>query len=51
MKSEEISNLFTDIEKLKVGQVLIFDFEGSKKEKLITKIIRKTNQVWVKDTI
>lgn len=35
--------------KLKVGQVLVFDYEGSRTELKITKINRKSHKCWVKE--
>lgn len=51
-RSIDMSEAFTPegINKLKQGQVLIFDFEGSKNEYKITKINKKSSKVWAKPT-
>jgi hypothetical protein len=50
MKSEEISDVLTKegIQKLKVGQILMFKFEGSRNEYQITRLNRKSGKCWVK---
>lgn len=51
-KSIDMSEAFTPggINKLKQGQVLIFNFEGSKNEYKITKINKKSSKVWARPT-
>lgn len=51
MASQEIGSEFTKkgLTKLKVGQLLRFNFEGSITEFFITKLNRKSGKVWVKD--
>jgi len=51
MSKQEIGDIFTKpgIEKLKVGQILRFDYEGSLQEFRITKLNRKSGKVWVED--
>lgn len=48
--SEEISDILTDkaFKDLKVGQILMFNFEGSRNDYKITKINRKSKKCWVK---
>lgn len=47
----EIGDQLTEegIQRLKVGQVLIFDYEGSPLHLKITKLNRKSHKCWVKD--
>jgi hypothetical protein len=49
----EISDIFTPegIEKIKVGQILVFDNDKGKTELKITKIDRKNKKVYAKETI
>jgi hypothetical protein len=49
-KAMEIGSEFTKegLAKLKTGQVLVFDFEGSRNEFKITKINRKSHKLFVK---
>lgn len=49
-KSEEISDVLTleGIQKLKVGQILMFDYEGSRNEYQVTKLNKKSGKCWVK---
>lgn len=49
--SIEIGSEFTKegLTKLKVGQLLRFNLEGSFTEFIITKLNRKSGKVWVKD--
>lgn len=49
--NQEIGDVFTKdgIAKLKTGQILRFDYEGSMNEYKITKLNRKSGKVWVKD--
>lgn len=49
MKSEEISDVLTKegIAKLKVGQILMFSYEGSRNEYKITKLNKKSGKCWV----
>lgn len=51
MKSTEIGNEFTKegLAKLKVGQVLVYDYEGSRTELKITKINRKSHKLYVQE--
>jgi len=51
VNKQEIGSEFTPegIAKLKVGQLLRFNFEGSITEFMITKLNRKSGKVWVKD--
>lgn len=48
-KSEEISDVLTHegIKKLKQGQILVFNFEGSRNEYKITKLNKKSGRCWV----
>lgn len=48
--SEEISDILTDkaFKELKIGQILMFNYEGSRNEYKITKINRKAKRCWVK---
>lgn len=48
--SEEISDILTDkaFKDLKVGQILMFNYEGSRNDYKITKINRKSKKCWVK---
>lgn len=48
--SEEISDILTDkaFKDLKVGQILMFNFEGSRNDYKITKINRKSKKCWAK---
>jgi hypothetical protein len=47
---EEISDILTDkaFKELKIGQILMFNYEGSRNEYKITKINRKAKRCWVK---
>jgi hypothetical protein len=49
MRKHEIGESFTKegLAKLKVGQVLTFDYEGSKTHLKITKINRKSHKLYV----
>lgn len=51
MNTQEIGSEFTKegLAKLKVGQLLRFNYEGSIIEFIITKLNRKSGKVWVKD--
>lgn len=48
--SEEISDILTDkaFKDLKVGQILMFNYEGSRNDYKITKINRKSKKCWAK---
>ncbi len=48
--SEEISDILTDkaFQELKVGQILMFSFEGSRNDYKITRINRKAKRCWVR---
>jgi len=48
--SENISDILTPegIAKLKVGQILIFSYEGSRNELKITKLNKKKGQAWAR---
>jgi len=48
--SEEISDILTDkaFKELKIGQILMFSFEGSRNDYKITKINRKAKRCWAK---
>lgn len=48
--SEEISDILTDkaFKELKIGQILMFSFEGSRNDYKITKINRKSKKCWAK---
>ena len=48
--SEEISDILTDkaFKDLKVAQILMFNYEGSRNDYKITKINRKSKKCWVK---
>lgn len=52
MKSIEIGNEFTPegLAKLKKGQVLVYEFEGSRTELKITSINRKSHKLYVQET-
>lgn len=47
-KSQDISDVLTHegIDKLKAGQILIFDYEGTRNELKITKINKKSHKAW-----
>lgn len=47
---DEIGDMLTKegIQKLKVGQILMFDYEGSRNEYKITRLNRKAHKCWVK---
>lgn len=47
-KSQEISDVLTPegIDKLKAGQILIFNYEGTRNELKITKINKKSHRAW-----
>lgn len=48
--TEEISDILTDkaFKELKQGQILMFNFEGSRNDYKITKINRKAKRCWVR---
>jgi hypothetical protein len=48
--SQEISDVLTPegLQKLKVGQILIFNYEGSRNEFKVTKLNKKSGKCWVK---